>query len=185
MESWRRFCPEYEIKEWNEDNYDVTRYLYSSQAYRHRKWAFVSDIARLDILYEYGGIYMDTDVELIKNLDDLLFQPAFCGVEKWRLLNTGGGCGDVPHHPAIKKMLDYRKGFPFEYPDGSLIMESSGSYESCPLIEDGFVPDNTIQVVDGMTIYSSDFFHPYDYMSGETSITENTYGIHHFQESWV
>lgn len=185
MESWRKFCPDYEILEWNEDNFNIERYSYSSQAYRHGKWAFVSDIARLDILYKYGGIYLDTDVELIRSLDDLLYQPAFCGVEKWRLLNTGGGCGAVPQHPALKKMLDYRKDILFEYSDGRLNLESSGSYESCPLLEDGFVPDNTIQIVDGMTIYSSDFFHPFDYMSGETSITENTHGIHHFRGSWV
>lgn len=184
MASWRKYCPEYEIKEWNEDNYDVNRYLYSSQAYRHGKWAFAADVARLDILYEHGGIYLDTDAELIKNLDDLLYQPAFCGVEKWRQINTGGGCGTVAHHSAIGKMLECRKHIPFEYPDGTLNMETNGVYESMPLMEAGFVPDNTIQVIDGMTIYSSDFFYPFDYMSKKTVITENTYAIHHFQGSW-
>lgn len=185
MDSWRKYCPKYDIMEWNEENYDVHKYLYSSQAYKHGKWAFVADMARLDILYENGGIYLDTDVELIRNLDDLLYQPAFCAVDKWRQINTGGGCGAVLHHPAIRKMLEYRKKFPFEYPDGSLNMETNGVYESISLMKGGFVPDNTIQVADNMTIYPSEFFHPFDYMSKETVITENTYAIHHFQESWI
>ncbi len=184
MASWRKYCPEYVIKEWNERNYNVNKYLYSSQAYRHGKWAFVADMARLDILYENGGIYLDTDVELIKSLDDLLYQPAFCAVEKWRQMNTGGGCGAVAHHPAIRKMLEHREKIPFEYPDGTLNMETNGVYESMPLMEAGFVPDNTIQVVEDMTIYSSDFFFPFDYMSKETVITGNTYAVHRFQGSW-
>ena len=185
MESWKRCCPEYEIKEWNEDNYDINRYQYTNQAYKHKKWAFVSDVARLDILYENGGIYMDTDVELIKNLDELLYQPAFCGVEKWRHINTGGCCGAVAKHTAIRKMLECRMEIPFENPDGSFNMESSGSYETMPLMEDGYVPDNHIQIIDGMTIYPSDFFHPFDYMSKEIRMTENTYSIHHFEGSWI
>lgn len=185
MDSWRRYCPGYEIKEWNEENYNVNKYLYSAQAYKHGKWAFVADVARLDILYENGGIYLDTDVELIRNLDDLLYQPAFCAVEKWRQINTGGGCGAVRHHPAIRRMLEYRKESLFEYPDGSLNMETNGVYESSALVRDGFVADNTIQIVKDMTIYSSDFFYPFDYMSKETVITENTYAFHHFQGSWT
>lgn len=184
-ESWKKFCPNYQIIEWNEENYDVERHVYTRQAYRHKKWGFIPDIARLEILYENGGIYLDTDVELIRALDSLLYQPGFVGVEKWGIINIGGGCGVIPKHPLIRKILEYRLAFPFERKDGSLNMESSGSYETKPLLEHGFKPDNTIQSVADMTIYTSDFFHPFDYMSKELCLTENTYGIHHFTGSWV
>lgn len=184
-ESWRRFCPDYQIIEWNEDNYDVEKHTYTRQAYHHKKWGFVPDIARLEILCEHGGIYLDTDVELVKNLDELLYQPGFVSVEKWGVINVGGGCGAVPHHPMIQKLLEYRLQFPFEREDGSLNLESSGSYESQPFLEYGFCPDNTTQDVGGMMVYTSDFFHPFDYMSRKLCVTENTYGIHHFTGSWV
>ena len=185
MESWRRFCPDYRIMEWNEDNYDLEKHVYTRQAYHHKKWGFVPDIARLEILYNNGGIYLDTDVELVQSLDQLLYQPGFVGVEKWGVINVGGGCGVVPHHPMIRKLLDHRLKFPFEWADGSLNLESSGSYESEPFLDCGFRPDNTTQIVDEMTVYTSDFFHPFDYLSRELCITENTFGIHHFTGSWV
>lgn len=184
-ESWSRFCPDYLIIEWSENNYDIEKHVYTSQAYKHKKWGFIPDIARLEILYRYGGIYMDTDVELIRALDDLLYQPGFVGVEKWGVINIGGCCGVIPKHPVIRKILEYRLSIPFEYEDGSLNLESSGYYESKPLLDCGFKPDNKIQIVEDMAIYSSDFFHPFDYMSRELCITENTYGIHHFMGSWV
>ena len=184
-ENWRKFCPDYQIIQWNEDNYDLEKYLYTRQAYHHKKWGFIPDVARLEILYENGGIYLDTDVELIRSLDELLYQPGFVGVEKWGVINVGGGCGVMPHHPMIRKLLEYRLKFPFEWEDGSLNLESSGSYESKPFLDCGFKPDNTIQNVGGMTVYTSDFFHPFDYVSRELCVTENTYGIHHFTASWV
>lgn len=185
IESWRKFCPDYEIIQWNEDNYDVEKNLYMKQAYEAKKWGFVPDIARLDILYEHGGIYLDTDVELIKNLDELLYQKAFAGVEKWGNINMGGCSGSVPHHPMIKKMLDYRINEQFVLKDGTLNQTTCGYYETKPMIELGMKPDNTVQHVEDMTVYSSDFFHPYDYMSGETTITDNTFSIHHFDGGWL
>ncbi len=183
-ESWDRLCPDYRIIEWNENNYGVEMYACTRQAYQHKKWGFVSDVARLDILYRHGGIYLDTDVELIRNLDDLLYQPGFVGVEKWGVVNSGGGCGAMPGHSMIGSMLKCRLEVPFERKDGSLNLESSGYYESKPLLDLGFKPDNTVQEVGGMTIYSSDFFHLFDYLSKELSITENTYGVHHFTGTW-
>ena len=183
--SWQEYCPDYDIMRWDETMYDVGQYIYTKQAYELGKWAFVSDVARLDILYQYGGIYLDTDVELLKNLDDLLYQPAFCGVEKWRFANTGGGCGSIPGHPMIAKMLELRKKTGMLYVDGTVNMETNGFYESMPLVEAGFLPNNKVQVVEGMTIYSSDFFNPYDYMTKRLCITENTYSIHHFSEGWI
>ena len=79
IESWKKFCPDYQIIEWNENNYDVTKNTYMYQAYQAKKWGFVPDYARLDIIYQHGGIYLDTDVELVKNLDSLLENDAFMG----------------------------------------------------------------------------------------------------------
>lgn len=185
IDSWYRFCPDYEIIRWDEDNYDVSKNLYMQQAYEARKWGFVPDIARLDILYRHGGIYLDTDVELIRNLDDLLYQPAFVGVEKWGNVNMGGCCGTIAQHPTIKTILDFRINEKFILEDGSLNLTTCGFYETKPLIACGFKPNNTIQRIADVTVYSSDFFHPYDYMSGETVITENTYSVHHFNGGWL
>lgn len=185
IETWKEYCPDYEIIRWDENNYDVKRHKYVRQAYELRKWAFVTDVARLDILYENGGIYLDTDVELIRNLDNLLYQPGFCGVEKWRILNTGGGCGAVSGNSMIGKMLDYRKEVAFLREDGSINTESSGTYESLPCIYEGFRPNNTMQVIDDLIIYPSEVFHPYDYLTEKCAISKNTFSIHHFAGSWV
>ncbi len=184
-ESWKQYCPDYQIVEWNEKNYPIESHELTSQAYRHKKWSFVSDVARLEILYKHGGIYLDTDVELIRALDDLLYQQGFVGIEKWGVINSGGGCGAIPGHPIIGEILENRLQIPFEREDGSLNVESSGYYESKPLLNRGFKPNNTVQLIDEMTVYPSDFFHPFDYMSKELCMTENTYGIHHFTGSWL
>lgn len=185
IDSWHKYCPDYEIICWDEDNYDVRKNLYMKQAYEAKKWGFVPDIARLDILYEHGGIYLDTDVELIRNLDDLLYQPAFAGVEKWGNINMGGCSGAMPHHPVIRRLLDYRIDEKFCMEDGSLNLTTCGYYETKPLIDLGMKPDNTMQRLNDFTVYPSDFFHPYDYMSGETHKTENTYSVHHFNGGWL
>lgn len=185
IDSWKKFCPDYEIIRWDEDNYDVEKNMYMKQAYEAKKWGFVPDIARLDILYNYGGLYIDTDVEIIRNLDDLLVYEAFTGVEKWGNVNMGGCSGAVPHHPMIKQILDFRINEKFIMEDGSLNLTTCGYYETMPLIQKGFRPDNTTQTIDGMTVFSSDYFQPYDYMSGETCMTKNTHSIHHFNGGWL
>jgi hypothetical protein len=111
--------------------------------------------------------------------------PAFAGVEKWGNINMGGCSGAVPHHPLIKKMLDGRIHERFILEDGSLNQTTCGYYETKPLIDIGMKPNNTIQHLADMTVLSSEFFHPYDYMSGETRITANTFSIHHFNGGWL
>lgn len=106
-------------------------------------------------------------------------------MEKWGNVNIGGCSGSVPYHPMIKKMLDFRINEKFIMQDGSLNLTTCGYYETMPFIKEGFIPDNTTQTIEGMTIYSSDYFQPYDYMSGETCITKNTHSIHHFNGGWI
>lgn len=187
IDSWSRFCPDYEIIRWDENNYDVSQYAYTHQAYEHKKWGFIPDIARLEILYRHGGIYLDTDVELIRNLDELLYQPAFCSTEKWGTVNTGGGSGAQAGNPVIGAMLDFRKDVLFRREDGTLNLTTCGYYETLPLIEKGFqVSGETQMIADGMmTVYASEFFQPFDYISGETRITPNTFSVHYFSGTWL
>lgn len=185
IRSWRELCPDYEITEWNEENYDVNRHRFTREAYEKRKYGFVTDMARLDILYENGGIYLDTDVTLIKNLDDLLYQDGFIGTEKWGNINSGGGCGFVAGHPMLKKMLDYREWFHFVLEDGSLNAETNGMYETMSFLKAGFKPNNTLQTIEGVTVYPSYVHHPYDYMSCEIHKKEETVSIHHFYGGWM
>jgi len=187
IDTWKRFCPDYEIIRWDESNYDIHKSLYMEQAYAHKKWGFVSDYARLDILYQYGGIYLDTDVELIRNLDELLYQPAFCGVEKWGNINSGGCVAGQAGNSVIKEILSSRKNIRFTNEDGTLNLTTCGYYETRVFVKLGLQLNGTTQVIGNgmMSVYSPDFFHPFDYISGETHITENTYSIHHFSGSWL
>lgn len=185
MDSWYKYCPDYEIIRWDESNYDIEKNLYMKQAYEAKKWGFVPDIARLEILYEHGGIYLDTDVELVRSLNELLYQNAFTGVEKWGSINMGGCSGAIPKHSIIKKILDFRINERFIMENGLLNLTTCGYYETKPLMMLGMKPNNVIQKIEDMSIYSSDFFQPYDYMSGETQLTVNTFSIHHFNGGWI
>lgn len=185
IETWSVMCPEYEIIQWDETNYNVSKIPYMEEAFSHGKYGFVSDVARLDILYTHGGIYMDTDVTLLRNMDELLFQEAFVGVEKWGNINTGGGCGAAPQHAMIKRLLEYRSGFHFVMEDGSLNMETNGMYETRVFIESGMQVDNTLQRVGNVTVYPSVVFHPYDYVSCEDQAADYTFSKHHFWGGWM
>ena len=105
IESWKRYCPDFEIIEWNEDNFDVTKYAYSKYCFDNKKWAFLSDFVRLIVIYENGGIYFDTDVEVIKSLDNLLQYEAFYGFENEDYVATGLGFGSVPHGKTARKEI--------------------------------------------------------------------------------
>lgn len=185
MESWMKYCPDYELVRWDENTFDVSKYEYTRQAAEHSRWGFVTDVARLDILYQYGGIYMDTDVKLLKPLDNLLYQKGFVGVEQWGNINSGGGIGAIPHHKMIQEMLDYRLKFSFVMSDGSFNIETNGLYETAPFIRHGMRIDNTLQIINDMTVYPSSVFHPYDYMSCEEKVRDNTFSIHYFYGGWM
>lgn len=185
INSWKEKCPDYEIIRWDESNYDVGKYTYTRQAYEAKKWGFIPDIARLEILYECGGFYLDTDVELLKSLDDMRYQPGFCGREAWGHVNFGGGSGGRKGLKIIGEILDFRKDIEFLLPNGAFNMEASGYFETKPLVDRGLLVRDQTQRVGELTVYSSDFFHPYNYISGEENITENTISIHYFNGSWL
>lgn len=185
IESWKKYCPDYEIIEWNESNYDIKKNRYMAQAYECGAYGFVPDYARIDILYHEGGIYMDTDVELKRNIDDMLYQDAFCGVEKWQILNMGGCSGAVKGQTMLGKLLDLRKKICFIDDNGRQNRKTCGFYDTKAALENGYLMNGTTQCIDGMNIYAYDYFHPYDYMSGITNCTSNTHSIHHFNGGWL
>lgn len=185
MESWKKFCPDYEIVEWNEDNYDVAKNNYMKQAYDAQKYGYVPDYARIDILYRYGGIYLDTDVELIRNLDELLYLQAYTSFEEYPTINFGGGSGSEKGFPLLKKILDFRENIDFIMLNGSMNQDTCGYYESVPLMKEGLRLDGTMQNIKGLTVLPSEYFHPKSSVTGLTNITDRTYSIHRFDWSWV
>ena len=185
MESWRKFCPDYEIIEWNESNYDVTKNKYMHEAYEAKKWAFVSDYARLDIIYNHGGIYLDTDVELIKSLDDLLINEAYMGFQDRIYVNTGLGFGAERGHETIKELRNYYNNIRFTNPDGSYNITACPIYQTRQLINRGLKRNNKKQIVAGITIYPLDYFAPKSPATLKMKITPNTYSIHHYSASWI
>lgn len=185
LESWKYHCSGYEIIEWNESNYDLNKHPFMKQAYDVGAYGFVPDYARLDILYNEGGLYLDTDVEIKRNIDHLLYQDAFCGVEKWQIINFGGLSGAVKKHPMIKKFLDARKDIFFADKDGKLNKNTCGFYDTKVAIEEGYSINGKTQSIGNMNIYAYDYFHPYDYMSGMTNETENTCSVHWFNGGWL
>jgi len=185
IDSWKYYCPDYEIIRWDESNYDVHKNVFVSQAYDNKKYGFVPDYARIELLYEYGGIYLDTDVEMKRNIDPFLYQEAFCSVEKWQVLNFGGCSGSVKGHKSLEPFLEKWSQRELLREDGTLDCISSGLIDTSIALEGGYKLNGEIQNVRGMNIYTNDFFHPYDYMTGRIEETPNTFSIHHFHGGWL
>ena len=185
IESWKKYCPDYEIIRWDESNYDVHKNRFVTQAYDNNRLGFVPDYARLELLYEHGGIYMDTDVEIQRNLDDLLFQNAFCSVEKWQVVNFGGCSGSVKGNISLLPYLENWQKRSLVREDGSLDSISSGLIDTSIALENGYKINGENQAAGGINIYTYDYFHPYDYMSGKLEMSNNTYSIHHFHGGWL
>lgn len=181
IESWKKYCSDYEIIEWSEDNYDIYQNPYTKYVYNNKKYAFLSDYARLQIILQEGGIYFDVDVEVVRSLDDLLIHNAFFGFETEEYVNTGVGFGAEAGNSIVKNMLS-------EY--DKLLDGESGTI-GCPILNTatlknyGLVQDGSKQVVEGAVIYPIQYFNPYDDPTGRLNITSETYSIHWFAKSWM
>ena len=184
IQSWKHFCPRYEIKEWNESNFDFTSCDYAKEAYNAKKWAFVSDYARFKILYEYGGVYFDTDVELIKNIDDLIEKGGFMGMEGANLVNPGLGLAFPAYHPLLKEIIDLYDQLHFADKNGVLNLKTVVDYTTELLCKHGFDTKKIPQNIEGIWIYPAEYFGPYSLDTGKLVITENTRSIHHYAASW-
>lgn len=192
IDTWRKFCPDYEIKEWNELNFDIGSCAYIREAYAAKKWAFVSDYARFKILYENGGLYLDTDVEVIKSFDDIISKGPFMGFEEGKQtfkgidykVNPGLGLASEPRLELFKEIIDYYHTIHFITEDGSQIMTTIVDYTTNILKKYGLKNKCEIQYVAGIYLYPPEYFCPLNFNTGKLMITENTRSIHHFLASW-
>lgn len=185
IDTWKKFCPDYEIKEWNEQNFDVNFCTYSQEAYRNKKWAFVSDVARVYALCTEGGIYLDTDVEIIASLDELLGYRGFIGFE--------GSTHVATNIIGCEKGNEVMTHFLEEYKQRSFIKED-GSFDQTTNVEEltkllvaqhHLLLDGTKQNIGAFEVFPTDVFSPYDYLTGILHRTENTKTIHWFSQSWI
>lgn len=189
IDSWKKHCPDYEIIEWNEENYDFSKNKYMKDAYERKKWGFVPDYARLDIVYEQGGVYLDTDVEIIKSLDTLLENQCFFCFEDTgdgeNYINCGHGFGAVPHHEVIKNVRDLYDKVSFINEDGTSNLLASPYYTTLALKQYGVMQKNCDQKIRDVQIYASDVLCPKSFRTGQLHKTKRTVSIHHFTASWV
>lgn len=183
IQSWKEFCPDYEIIEWNESNFDIEINKYVKEAYEAKKWAFVTDYVRLYVLVNYGGVYMDTDVEVIKNIDIFLKHRAFSGFEREEAIPTGiMACEE--NFPLFNRLLNEYEERSFYRKDGSfdLTTNVTSITRSCEKL--GLKLNNKLQNIEDFVLYPKDFFCPKSYKTGEINCTKNTFTIHHFAGSW-
>lgn len=190
--SWRKFLPEYTICEWTEENFDVRTIPFTAEAYDAKKYAFVSDYARLKILYEYGGVYFDTDVEIIRPMDGMLFHGSWMGIEDHSFepeaedcVALGLGFAIEAHHPILKEIMDYYEHTHFS--------PTAGGTEQTTIVRvvSGILRCHGLPTVvhdpicvEGITILPADYLCPKNYITGRIRITPNTVCIHHFDDSW-
>lgn len=183
--SWKTFLPDYEIKEWNEDNFDINSNQYIREAYESRKFAFVTDYVRLYAIYMEGGIYMDTDVEVLKTLNPFLHHHAFSGFETDGNVPTGMMAGEKGSVWA-KELLDMYDNRKFIMADGSFDMTTNTTVITKYMLGKGLVLNNRYQDFPGLcTMYPAEFFCPKDHRTGKIKCTHNTVCIHHFAGTWL
>lgn len=192
INSWKTFFPDYVIKEWNESNFDVNMMAFTREAYAAKKYAFVSDVARFWILYHQGGLYFDTDVEVVASFDGILQRGAFMGVETPSdgttvpTINPGLGLGCEKGNEIWKSVLDYYTTLHFLNEMGIQNNGTVVTHTTHVLTEKfGLMPKNEIQHMDGVTIYPAEFFNPFNDLTGVLNKTENTRSIHWFSKTWI
>lgn len=198
IESWKKYEPDYVIKRWDESNFDFNSCCYAKEAYEAKKWAFVSDFARFKILHDEGGLYFDTDVELIGSIDDILEKGSFMGCEKnsrgheseivpgLRIaVNPGLGLAADADNAFVDEILNYYEKIHYLNADGSYNQDTVVTIVTRLLYKYGYRGTGSIENVSGFNIYPSDYFCPIDVATDKITLTSNTRSIHHFSASWV
>ncbi len=182
IESWKKFCPDYEIIEWNEDNFDVQSNPYTARTHENRQFAFLSDYVRLKIVEENGGFYFDTDVELLKPPDELREYKAFFGFETEAYVNTGMGFGAEAHQPVVQEMIKTYE---------PLLQKDATEVIGCPILNTqallacGLQQNGLRQTVAEAEVFPIAYFNPYDDPTGRLNITNDTYSIHWYAKTWM
>lgn len=186
IESWKKNNPDFEIREWNESNFDISSHPFMKQAYDQKAWAFVSDIARLQIIEQYGGIYLDTDVEVRKSLEPLLQHKAYFPIQQngWRI-NTGLGFGAEPHDPTVQALLHEYDGVSFDTNRREEL--SCPNMNSAALKKQGWSghKQEDIFETDAFSVYPPRYFDPVATGHSEYLLDDQTYSIHHYDASWM
>lgn len=196
INSWKKYCPEYEIKKWDETNFDFSDCRYAREAYEAKKWAFVSDYARFKILYENGGIYFDIDVELIKPIEHIVNKGPFIGCEICRNkdtnkieqgINPGVGMATCKGHLTLKEILEIYKTLRFiqkdqKYDYTTIVWRMTTYFRKYGF--DVSINNSTIQTIKDFNIYPHEYFCPYNNTINQLIITSNTIAIHYFNSSW-
>ena len=182
IKSWKKYCPDYEIIQWNEHNTEILQIPYLQWCLQHKKYAFLSDYVRLFVIGSHGGIYFDTDVEIIRSFDPLLTCSAFFGFETDHLVNTGIGFGGEAHHPLILQMMD-------EYQE--LLHKKPYRVVGCPhlntgaLLKCGLMANGQFQSLGHAAVFPAEYFNPFDPATGHLHVTAKTYSIHWYNASWM
>ena len=183
--SWKKFCPDFEIREWNEDNCDYLAMPFMAEAYAAKKYAFVSDVMRLAVLEQYGGVYFDTDVEVLRDISPLLDDEGFIGFENDQYVASGLTIAAEAHHPVIQAMIEEYKKLHFAGADGSVTPVGCPHLNTDVMERFGLVRNGQEQLVAGIHVYPADYFNPLDSVTGKLTKTENTYSIHWYSMSWL
>lgn len=183
IESWKKFCPEYEIKRWDESNLDLDKYQFVKDAIQNKKYAFASDVLRTEILYEYGGVYFDIDVELIKPIDTILNNfDCVMGFETSNLLNPGLFIASQKGNEDLKNILNIYKTLKFDV--NNLINLTVCEVFTKYFEQKGLKRENKTQQIDNTMFYASEYFSPIDVITNKKKITKNTHSIHWYNASW-
>ena len=185
IDSWHKYLPDWDFIEWNEDNYDFSKSQYAYDAYKKRKWAFVADYARFDILNQYGGVYFDTDVELLKSIpNEMLEREAFTGFQSNKRVNPGLVFGAEKGHSGLKRMLNVYQHWKFEIIDGVRTPNILDAFNEA-FLPDGLMLNGKFQIVDGVAIYPNEVFCCYDFETLTFDIKPETVSVHYFAASWM
>lgn len=182
IKSWKKMCPDYEIIEWNEDNFDVNYNKYTNYCYENKKWAFLSDLVRLVVIEEHGGIYFDTDVEVVSSFDKMLKYDAFFAFENSQNIASGLGFGSVKGHPTVRKMIEL-------YDDLDCDMDGNMQLIGCPILNTrallsfGFELNGKLQELNGVVVLPVEYMNPYDDPTGVLNKTSDTLSIHWYAKS--
>ncbi|MCM1153521.1 MAG: glycosyl transferase [Muribaculum sp.] len=193
IETWRKNLPGYEIRRWDESNYDVGKIAFTADAYADKRYAFVSDYARFDILYHHGGVYFDTDVELIRPMEEIIAAGAFMGCEYNPAgkddphairVNPGVGMACEAGDPLIGEILEKYRNIKYENPDGAADPDTIVTHTTKLMRDHGLKNAGGRQRVGNFWVYPQEYFNPISIYDGKTRIEESTYTIHHFAQSW-
>lgn len=186
MQTTKDMLPDWEIIEWNEDNYDINSCAYMKEAYEQKKYAFASDYARFDLLYKYGGVYLDTDVELLKAFpDSFLNNKGFTGVESNNKIAPGLVFACEVGNPIVKEIIEMYQQDHFVDSKGSIDTRTVVDRVTDVFYRHGFIKDGRNQDLDGFRVFPSEYFCAYDFVTKEFTITDKTISIHHYTATWL